>query len=289
MGDDGGTVLNGTGGERLKGEGPAAALRGELGDERVPRHIAVIMDGNGRWAAERGFPRVFGHRNGARSVRTAVRACADLGVEVLTLYSFSTENWSRPSDEVAALMRLCVAYCDGERQALADENVRVRVIGRRAGLPSEVLEALDRLVETTAASTGPTLCLAINYGARDEIVDAARALAEDARAGRIEPGAIDHAAFAGRLTTAGLPDPDLLIRTAGELRLSNYLLWQLSYAEIYVTDVLWPDFGEAELCVAVKSFAARRRRFGGLESEKPAGEAAGKSAGGLSLDGPDAC
>ncbi|MEM9560390.1 MAG: polyprenyl diphosphate synthase, partial [Planctomycetota bacterium] len=147
MGDDGGTVLNGTGGERLKGEGPAAALRGELGDERVPRHIAVIMDGNGRWAAERGFPRVFGHRNGARSVRTAVRACADLGVEVLTLYSFSTENWSRPSDEVAALMRLCVAYCDGERQALADENVRVRVIGRRAGLPSEVLEALDRLVE----------------------------------------------------------------------------------------------------------------------------------------------
>ncbi len=231
---------------------------------RIPRHIAIIMDGNGRWAAERGFPRLFGHRNGARAVRAAVEECGRLGVEVLTLYSFSSENWKRPPEEIDALMDLCVAYLDGEREALVREGVRLRVIGGRRELPARVVEAIERVEAATAGVRGPTLCLAINYGSRTEIVDAARSLARDAAAGRLDPESIDEALVSGRLCTAGLPDPDLLIRTAGEMRVSNFLLWQISYAELHVTDVLWPDFGPADLHKAIRDYASRSRRFGGL-------------------------
>lgn len=260
--------------ERLRRVSPGAdplSLLPDVHPGRIPRHIAVIMDGNGRWAAERGFPRVFGHRNGASAVREVVETCGTLGVEVLTLYSFSAENWKRPTEEVEALMALCVLYCDGEREALVRENIRVRVIGRREGLPADVLGALERVQEATAGCTGPMLCLAINYGSRDEIVDAARAIAERVRAGELEPGEIDHDVFAASLYTAGIPDPDLLIRTAGEMRVSNYLLWQISYAELHVAGVCWPDFGAERLCDAVRDFASRRRRFGGLDGDGAGG------------------
>ncbi|MEM7754625.1 MAG: isoprenyl transferase [Planctomycetota bacterium] len=253
--------------ERLRASVPGADPLRYLPDVhpgRIPRHVAIIMDGNGRWARERGFPRSFGHRNGVRAVREVVEACGRLGVEALTLYSFSSENWKRPGDEVAALMDLCVAYAEGERERLTDENIRVRIIGERAGMPAEVLRALDALVEATSACTGSTLCLAINYGSRAEIVSAARSLAEAVRAGELDPSDIDDAAFEARLTTAGLPDPDLLVRTAGEMRLSNYLLWQVSYAELYVTDMCWPDFGAEAFHDAIRAFAARDRKFGGL-------------------------
>lgn len=255
--------------DRIRARFPEAdpvSLIPDVPPSRIPRHIAVIMDGNGRWAEERGFPRVFGHRAGASAVREAIRGCAKIGVEVLTLYSFSTENWRRPGDEIEALMRLCVAYCEGERDELLRHNIRVRVIGRREGLPEDVLAALDALTSATEPCTGLTLCLAINYGSRDEIVDAVRAVAGRVASGEIAPEDIDESTVARHLTTAGLPDPDLLVRTGGEMRLSNYLLWQLSYAELYVTDEHWPDFTEKSLFDAVRVFATRRRRFGGLDA-----------------------
>lgn len=256
---------------RILARFPEAKTRELLADvspARIPRHIAVIMDGNGRWAEERGFPRVFGHRAGASAVRDIITGCASIGVEVLTLYSFSTENWRRPGDEVEALMRLCVAYCEGEKEELTRNNIRVRVIGRREGMPADVLAALDNLCSATSGCGGLTLCLAINYGARDEIVDAVRAIATRAARGEIGPETIDEAMVSEHLDTAGLPDPDLLIRTGGEMRLSNYLLWQLSYAELYVTDEHWPDFGRESLHRAVRAFAGRKRRFGGLDPER---------------------
>jgi len=231
---------------------------------RIPRHVAVIMDGNGRWAQERGFPRIFGHRNGTAAVRTAIETCVQVGIEVLTLYSFSSENWARPSDEIKALMSLCVDYCEGERDALREHNIRVRVIGRRTGMPEEVIEALDTLERTTAECTGLTLCLAINYGARDEIVDAVRDIAKRVQAGEVEPDAIDQQLVADSLYTHDLPDPDLLIRTGGDLRVSNYLLWQISYSEIFVTQTYWPEFDQASWLDAVRDYARRQRRFGGL-------------------------
>jgi undecaprenyl diphosphate synthase len=255
--------------ERIRARFPQADPAGLLADvpaSRIPRHIAVIMDGNGRWAEERGFPRVFGHRAGASAVREAIRGCAKVGVEVLTLYSFSSENWRRPGDEIEALMRLCVAYCEGEKDELLRHNIKVRVIGRREGLPGDVLAALDALTGATAACTGLTLCLAINYGSRDEIVHAVRAIAAKSAAGQLRPEDIDDAVLSDHLDTAGLPDPDLLVRTGGEMRLSNYLLWQLSYAELYVTDEHWPDFTEQSLFAAIRAYASRNRRFGGLAS-----------------------
>jgi undecaprenyl diphosphate synthase len=236
---------------------------------RLPRHIAIIMDGNGRWARQRGFPRIFGHRNGAPVVRTMVEECGRLGVECLTLYSFSLENWKRPADEIQALMDLYTTYIDGEAERIVRENIRFRQIGRRQGLPAPVLEAVDRLTERTAANTGPMLCLAVNYGARAEIVDAMQAIARQVRAGQIEPGQIDDRMVADHLYTAGMPDPDLLIRTAGEMRVSNYLLWQISYAELHVTDVLWPDFGIHDLHKAIRDYAGRSRRYGGLDDAAP--------------------
>jgi undecaprenyl diphosphate synthase len=233
---------------------------------KIPKHVAVIMDGNGRWAIERGFPRIFGHKNGTASVRTAIETCSKIGIEVLTLYSFSSENWSRPSDEVEALMELCIAYCDGERAHFVEKNICVRILGRREGMPEEVIGALDRLEEATAQSTGLTLCLAINYGSRDEIIDAVRSIARRVHKSELSIDEIDDALISESLYTAGLPDPDMLIRTGGDLRVSNYLLWQISYTELYVTDLYWPDFGLEAWLEAVRDYASRNRRFGGLDA-----------------------
>jgi undecaprenyl diphosphate synthase len=231
---------------------------------KVPGHIAIIMDGNGRWATQRGMPREFGHKAGAIAVRRAVEACVQLGVQTLTLYSFSLENWKRPKAEVDALMELCITYLEGEQQEMMERGVALRILGRREGLPGRVLETMDRVTSATAKNTALTLCLAINYGSRAEIVDAAKSLARDVAAGRLSAEAIDEDLLASRLTTAGLADPDLLIRTAGEMRVSNYLLWQISYAELHVTPTLWPDFAGEHLHAAIRDFAGRNRKFGGL-------------------------
>ena len=238
---------------------------------RLPRHVAIIMDGNGRWARKQGLPRFAGHRAGAKSVRTVVEECARLNshaggrLKQLTLYSFSTENWNRPADEVALLMDLYVEYMRSQRQLLIDNNIQFAQIGRREGLPRPVLEELAITLEATRQNTGLTLCLAINYGSRGEITDAVKTIAADARNGTLAPEAITEETIASRLYTAGMPDPDLLIRTAGEMRISNYLLWQISYAEFYVTDVFWPEFGIGELHKAFANFAGRNRRFGGVD------------------------
>lgn len=231
---------------------------------KLPRHIAIIMDGNGRWATSQGWPRALGHRAGAGTVREVVEACYKLGTRVLTLYSFSLENWKRPQDEIDALMTLCSMYLDGECDEMMRRNIRLRVIGSRAGLPKQVLESIDRVTKATEKNTALTLCLAINYGARAELIEAAKALAEDVKAGKLSPDQIDERTFASKLTTHGLPDPDLLIRTAGESRISNFLLWQISYAELYVTQTLWPDFGAKDLHAAVRDFSKRTRKFGAV-------------------------
>jgi undecaprenyl diphosphate synthase len=252
---------------RMRRRSPEADPQSRLPDvhpERIPRHIAIIMDGNGRWASKQGLPRMFGHRAGAAAVRAVIEECGVLGVEVLTLYSFSIENWKRPEEEVEALMGLYEMYLEGERDQLMRKNIRFVQIGRRDGLPKMVLAAVDRLMADTAANTGPTLCLAVNYGSRAEITDAARAIARKVASGELSPDDIDESTVASHLYTAGLPDPDLLIRTAGEMRVSNYLLWQISYAELHVTNKLWPDFRAADLHAAIRDYAGRRRTFGGL-------------------------
>jgi len=234
--------------------------------ERMPRHVAIIMDGNGRWAKQRGMERVRGHEAGAENVREIVTQSARLGLQALTLYSFSTENWRRPLDEITRLMKLYVEYLIKERDEIMDNDVRLVQVGRRAGLPDEVLRELDETVAMSANNKGMTLCLALNYSARVEIIDAVQRIAERVKAGEIDPSDIDEQMFDRSLYTAGLPDPDLLVRTAGEMRISNFLLWQISYAEIYVTQTLWPDFRKGDLNEALKAFAARERRFGGLSS-----------------------
>lgn len=239
-----------------------AALALGIDPQRVPKHVAIIMDGNGRWAEAQGLPRIWGHREGAVRVRDVVERAGELGVTHLTLYAFSSENWKRPQDEVSQLMLLCVAYLDGEADRLAEEGIRLRVIGRREGLPGEVREAIEKVERITERATRANLTLALNYGGRDEIVDAARALAAKVAAGELDPADIDQEAFAGELYTAGMPDPDLLIRTAGERRLSNYLLWQVSYAELFISDASWPEFGADRFDEAVKDYAGRVRRFG---------------------------
>lgn len=231
-------------------------------DGPIPRHLAIIMDGNGRWARARGLPRVKGHEAGAESVRTIVRACRRVGVEALTLYSFSTENWRRPATEVAALMALLKRYLFEERDELLDNGIRLKAIGQLDRLPRYVRVPLERVCRETAHNTGMTLSLALSYGGRDEIVEAARDLARKAAQGGLKPEAITEEMFGNHLSTAGLPDPDLLIRTSGEMRVSNFLLWQLAYAEFYVTQTAWPDFREEELATAFRSFGSRERRFG---------------------------
>jgi undecaprenyl diphosphate synthase len=232
--------------------------------DRLPKHVAVIMDGNGRWAVERGKPRVEGHLRGADVVRATVTECCKLGIGQLTLYCFSAENWKRPAEEVGFLMALLQNYLVGERQLLLDENIRFRVIGRRDGLSAEVIAEIDESTRRTSTNTGLTLCLAINYGSRTEIVDAVRAIGERVKCGELRPDEIDERHIADSLYTAGMRDPDLLLRTAGEMRISNYLLWQISYAELWVTQKCWPDFTAADLHQACRDFAARDRRFGGL-------------------------
>ncbi len=238
--------------------------KAELDSTRMPNHVAVIMDGNGRWARRRGKPRTEGHRAGAVAARAIIEHCARLKLKQLTLYSFSIENWSRPAEEVNTLMRLYIEYLISQRPVMLKNNIRFRQIGRREGLPPDVLEELDRTIAALDHNTGMTLCLAVNYGSRAEITDAVRAIARKVQAGALHPDAITEETIAGNLYTAGMSDPDLLIRTAGEMRVSNYLLWQISYAELYVTDVCWPDFTEAEFDRALADYAKRERRFGGL-------------------------
>lgn len=236
---------------------------------RSPRHVAVIMDGNGRWATERGLPRTAGHEAGADSVREIVRACGELGVEYLTLYSFSTENWGRPDDEVETLMALLARYLVEERDELMQNRVRLRGIGELDRLPPHVRQLLDAATRQTEGNDGLLLTLALSYGSRAEIVDAVRRLAGEVAAGSLRPADIDEAAISQRLYTAGTPDPDLLVRTSGEMRLSNFLLWQLAYAELYVTDVYWPDFRRPHLEAALEVYGARQRRFGKTGAQVP--------------------
>jgi undecaprenyl diphosphate synthase len=235
-----------------------------LDADRLPGHIAIIMDGNGRWARKRRLPRAVGHRSGIKSVRETVEVCAQLGVEMLTLYAFSQENWKRPADEVTTLMRLLSEFVRKELNELAENNIRLNVIGRLEDLTPEVRDDIARALDATAANTGMVLCVALSYGGRTEIVDACRAVIESG----IAPAELDAAEFERHLYTAGQPDPDLLIRTSGELRVSNFLLWQIAYSEIWVTDTLWPDFRRKQLFEALLDYQQRDRRFGGLTPEE---------------------
>ncbi len=230
----------------------------------VPRHIAIIMDGNGRWARERGLPRTEGHRRGADSVRRVVEACGDLGVEFLTLYAFSSENWKRPKREVDALMRLLQQFLKSRTPEMMEQNVRLQAIGRLHDLPEACQAELHRSITKTAQNTGLTLILALSYGGREEIIDGVKSLLESVEKGHLDKAMIDGEVFSKHLYTRYYPDPDLLIRTSGELRLSNFLLWQMSYTEFYVTEKLWPDFGREALLEALRAFNARNRRFGGV-------------------------
>ena len=235
-----------------------------LDPARLPAHVAVIMDGNGRWANQRGLPRVQGHAQGVQSVRRTVEECCRLGVGQLTLYCLSSENWKRPQTELDFLMALLEQYLVEERGEIMDQNIRFSVIGRRAGLSANVLREIDTSIAQTRDNTGMALCLAINYGGRTEIIDAVRAIASQVRNNELGLDQIDEAVISSALYTVGMPDPDLLIRTAGELRVSNFLLWQISYAELWVTDLCWPDFDIPTLRLALHDYARRERRFGGL-------------------------
>lgn len=236
-----------------------------LAPERLPRHVAIIMDGNGRWAQQRGLPRVEGHRNGVHSVRRITEEACRLGLDQLTLYCLSIENWKRPKHELDMLMQLLDRFLVDERPTMLRNNVRLTVIGRRTGLPANIQDRIDETVDLCSRNNGTTLCLAINYGARTELVDAVRGIAEDCRAGKIDPAEIDDSVISNHLYTQGMPDPDLLIRTAGERRISNFLLWQISYAEIWITEDFWPDFDIAHFHQALGDFCRRERRFGGLK------------------------
>lgn len=233
--------------------------------DRRPRHIAMIMDGNGRWAQRRGLPRIEGHRRGVASVRRVTEECARLHIGQLTLYCLSSENWKRPQRELDFLMHLLEQYLVEERTTLLRENIRVSVIGRREGIPDDVQRAMDKTIEMCCQHTGLHLCLAINYGGRGEVADAVRKIAQAVRDGLLDPQDVTEELIGEHLYTAGMPDPDLLIRTAGEMRISNFLLWQISYAELWVTDHSWPEFTEADLHAAIRDFASRDRRFGGLK------------------------
>ncbi len=230
----------------------------------VPRHVAIILDGNGRWAKQRGLARIFGHEEGAKAVRGSVEGCGELGIEYLTLYAFSQENWQRPKIEVTALMRLLQNFLKDTTPELMEKNVRLHAIGRIDELPDSCRAELHRSIERTAANTGLTLILALSYGARAEIIDAVRSIAREIQAGHLDEAMVDPELFSRHLYTRAYPDPDLLIRTSGEMRLSNFLLWQLSYAEIHFTPVLWPDFRKQDLLAAVEDYSNRQRRFGSL-------------------------
>jgi undecaprenyl diphosphate synthase len=244
---------------------PAPAPEGAAasGGSAVPRHVAIIMDGNGRWAKQRGLPRVAGHKAGAEAVRRAMQSAVDQGVEVLTLYAFSSENWRRSAEEIADLTGLMRFYLERELATLDKEGVRLRLIGDYSAFGPDLVARLEKAVAHTAGNTRLTLVVALNYGSRSEIVAAAQKLAAKAKAGEVDPAQIDEEAFAQELQTHGLPELDLLIRTSGEVRLSNFLLWQAAYAELLFLDTLWPDFDEQAFADALERYAARERRFGG--------------------------
>ena len=232
----------------------------------MPQHIAIIMDGNGRWAQRRELPRIEGHRNGVCSVRRTVEECARLDIEQLTLFCLSSENWKRPSHELDFLMHLLEQYMIEERALLLEQGIRVQVIGRREGIPDRVLNEINKTIEITSENKGTTLCLAINYGGRGEISDAVQKIARRIEIGELSADQVDEKLIAENLYTSGMPDPDLLIRTSGEMRISNFLLWQISYSELWVTNKYWPEFEESDLHQAIEVFASRNRRFGGLTS-----------------------
>lgn len=232
----------------------------------IPRHVAMILDGNGRWAKKRGLPRTAGHKQGCAAVEQAVEDAARLGIRYLTVYGFSTENWKRPEDEVNTLMNLFRFYTKRLLKIATANNVRVKMIGERTRFALDLQEGIRQLEERTKENTGLTFVIAVNYGGRDEITRAVRRIAEEVKAGILDPGEITEQKVAAYLDTAGIPDPDLLIRTSGELRLSNFLLWQLAYAEFYITDVLWPDFNREELIRAIRAYNRRDRRFGGVKA-----------------------
>ena len=231
---------------------------------RLPRHVAVIMDGNGRWAKKRMLPRIAGHRKGIEAARNVTRAAGDLGIEVLTLYAFSTENWRRPAEEVSDLMGLLRHFIKSDIEELAQNGVRLRVIGNYKALAPDLVALIDGAIARTAHNSRTTLAIALNYGSQAELVSVMRDLAQRAKDGALDPAAINEAMIDDLLDTQGLPPPDLLIRTSGEQRLSNFLLWQLAYAELLFVDTLWPDFGAEALAAAVAEYGARERRFGGL-------------------------
>ena len=246
----------------------AAAGRFGIEPQQMPRHIAIIMDGNGRWATKRDLPRFEGHRQGGKTVERIVQYCLDLGVECLTLYSFSLQNWKRPKEEIDFLMYLYAQYLVKIRPMLMDNNVRLVHLGLASQLPESVKKALSETVAMTAENTGMVLALALNYGSRTEIVEAVKKIAQECKAGKLNPEDIDEECVSGHLDTAGLPDPDLVIRTSSELRISNFLLWQISYSEFYVTETLWPDFDKADIDNAVLVYAGRSRRFGDVAPKK---------------------
>jgi len=244
---------------------PCRPVAFDVPHERRPRHIAIIMDGNGRWAQRRGLPRIEGHRRGVLSVRRIVEECCRLEIEQLTLYCLSSENWKRPREELDFLMHLLEQYMAQERELIMRQNVRLCMIGRREGIPAGALAEMDKTIAMSSRNTGLRLCLAINYGGRAELVSAMQRLGGRIQRGELKPEELTEESIAAHLDTAGMPDPDLLIRTAGEMRLSNFLLWQISYAEIWVTPRCWPEFDESQLHQAIRDYAARVRRFGGLE------------------------
>ena len=257
--------------ESLKPDHPDAALARAVDPGRLPAHIAIIMDGNGRWARRRGQLRVAGHKAGMRPVRTMIETCAQMGIPVLTLYAFSIENWKRPRTEIEMLWRLLRTYLRLELPEMMRQHIRMNAIGRLDALPPQVHAELQEVLAETAVNRGLSVNLAINYSGRAELVDAVKALVGQACRGKITAESVDEAAISANLYTAGIPDPDLLIRTSGEMRVSNFLLWQIAYAELYVTETLWPDFTRADLLRAVLDYQKRDRRFGGLGGPTPSG------------------
>ena len=235
---------------------------------RIPEHVAMILDGNGRWAKKRGLPRQMGHKKGCETLEQVVEDAARIGIRYLTVYGFSTENWKRPEAEVGALMQLFRFYAKRLLQIAKEHDVRVKMIGERNRFAPDLIAAINSLEEETKDAKGMTFIIAVNYGGRDEITRAVRRVMEDAKAGKLSPEEMDETVFSSYLDTAGIPDPDLLIRTSGELRLSNYLLWQLAYTELYVTDCLWPDFNKEELLKAIETFNGRDRRYGGVSQKE---------------------
>ena len=252
--------------KRSLNSNPSSSIQTDLDPQKLPVHVAVIMDGNGRWAKKRLLNRIKGHEKGSETVRTVVRTCREIGIRVLTLYAFSTENWQRPPSEIAALMALLKKFLISERKEMLDNNIRLNAIGQVERLPEDVRQELNRSMGLTEKNDGMILNLALSYGARTEIVKAVKEIVQDIKTGRIDADSITPDLISKHLYTGKMPDPDLLIRTSGEMRISNFLLWQIAYTEICVTDTLWPDFGKDELLQILKNYQQRERRFGKVET-----------------------